>query len=207
MPFAMNFDDFQTLAATRTNVSARRLMEPGPDDAQLSALLELAASAPDHGQLAPWRFILVPQEARARLADAFGSALLERDANATQDELAKAREKAFRAPVLLIAIVRLAGDAAQEIPALERAVSFGAAIQNMLLGAHAMGFGAGLTSGKAMQSRPMRELCELAAEEHAVCCVNIGTPQARRGPRENRKKAGEIVRVMRAAGSSSPRQH
>ncbi|HSV48066.1 MAG TPA: nitroreductase family protein, partial [Ramlibacter sp.] len=134
----MNFQDLLTLTGSRTNVSARRLLAPGPDDAQLAALLSLAATAPDHGQVTPWRFILVPTAARQRLAEAFGRALQERDAQATPDDLAKAKEKAYRAPLLLIAVVRLGGDAAPDIPPLERTVSFGAAIQNILLGAHAM---------------------------------------------------------------------
>lgn len=192
----MEFAMLHALIHARVNFPARRLVEPGPDQAQLEALLGLAAAAPDHGQLAPWRFILVPADARARLADAFGQALLERDASATAEELARAKEKAFRAPTLLVAIVRLSGDDGADIPPLERAVSFGAALQNLLLGAQAMGFGAGLTSGKAMDSRPMRELCGLAREEHAVCCVNIGTMSAARAPRENRKRPAEILQVM-----------
>lgn len=192
----MNYDAFERLAATRINVSARRLVAPGPDDAQLAALLSLAAAAPDHGQLAPWRFVLVPGVARQRLAEAFGRALKDRDPRATDEEVSKAMEKAHRAPTLLIAIVRVAGEPGGEIPALERVVSLGAAIQNILLGAHAMGFGAGLTSGKAMDSRPMRELFALEAHEHAVCCINIGTITSARAPRENRKRPAEILHVL-----------
>jgi nitroreductase len=194
----MQFQALHQLIHSRTNISAKRLVAPGPDDAQLSSLLSLAADAPDHGQLGPWRFLLVPAEGRSLLADAFGRALKERDPLATADEVAKAEEKAHRAPTLLIAIVRLGGDAGTNIPPLERAVSFGAAIQNILLGAHAMGFGAGLTSGKAMDSRPMRELCGLDEHEQAVCCINIGTITSARPPRENRKKPAEILQVMQA---------
>ena len=192
----MEFDAFRRLAGTRTNISAKRLVHPGPTEQQLAELLGVAAAAPDHGQLAPWRFILVPVDARERLADAFARALVERDASAGADDIAKAKEKAYRAPTLLIAIVRLGGDEDAKIPPLERTVSFGAALQNILLGAHAMGFGAGLTSGKAMDSRPMRELCELAPQEHAVCCINIGTITTAHGPRDNRKAPGEILRVL-----------
>jgi nitroreductase len=194
----MDFDAFELLATGRINVSARRLVAPGPDDAQLSHLLSLAAAAPDHGQLAPWRFVLVPDAARPRLADAFGRALRERDPLATAEKVAKAMEKAHRAPTLLIAIVRVGGEPGADIPVLERVVSLGAAIQNILLGAHAMGFGAGLTSGKAMDSRPMRELCGLDAHEQAVCCINLGTVSAARPPRANRKRPAEILQVLQA---------
>ena len=67
------------------------------------------------------------------------------------------------------------GERDPDIPALERMVSMGAAIQDLLLGAHAMGFGSGLTSGKAMSSDRLRSLLGLGQGEQAVCCVNIGT--------------------------------
>jgi nitroreductase len=78
-------------------------------------------------------------------------------------------------------------------------VSMGAAIQNMLLGAHAMGFGAGLTSGKAMESNRLRALLALADDEVAVCCVNIGTV-TRNKPREGlRPESALFTRTLGAA--------
>jgi nitroreductase len=63
---------------------------------------------------------------------------------------------------------------------LERMVSVGAAVQNMLLMAHALGFGAGLTSGQGMSSPRMRALFRLADGEEAVCFLNIGTVARRK---------------------------
>lgn len=83
----------------------KRLTAPGPNPAQLQALMGAAASAPDHGQLLPWRFVIIPQEARSRLADVFAQALLQRDARATEEQLQQAREKAYRAPLLLLLVV------------------------------------------------------------------------------------------------------
>lgn len=76
----------------------------------------------------------------------FALALIDRDPGATLEHIGSAREKAHRAPLLMVALACLS---AHELntPELERLVSMGAAIQNILLGAHAMGFGAGLTSG------------------------------------------------------------
>lgn len=69
----------QSLITTRSNVSPRRLVGPGPSAQQVEALLGLAAVAPDHGLLTPWRFVLVPVDQRHRLAEAFALALLDRD--------------------------------------------------------------------------------------------------------------------------------
>lgn len=201
MSWPAAYADFAQLVTSRVNTSPRRLAAPGPDAAQLAELVALAAAAPDHGQVTPWRFVSVPPEARHALARTFVEALQERDPRAAAADVAKAAEKAYRAPLLLIAIVRIVGEPGGEIPALERAVSFGAAIQNILLGAHAMGFGAGLTSGQAMASGPMRALCRLGSGEHAVCCINIGTVTSARPRRANRKGAAEILQVLPTADS------
>lgn len=119
--------------------------------------------------------MLVPTDKRHLLAEVFAQALLARDAAATPEQTDNAREKAFRAPFLALAIARLGPDAANIDP-LERMVSVGAAIQNLLLCAHGLGFGSSLTSGQAMRSAPLRALFQLEPTEQAVCCINVGTP-------------------------------
>jgi nitroreductase len=169
----------QVLIESRQNISPKRLQEPGPDPAQLDALFAAAAAAPDHGEITPWRFVIVPVAKRVLLAQAFASALVERDPAATPQQIAAAAEKAHRAPLLMLAVARL-GAAEPDVPAAERLLSLGCAIQNMLLAAHAMGFGCGLTSGRALDSAPLRALFGLADGEAAVCCVNVGTPRKRK---------------------------
>lgn len=184
-----------TLITSRHNVSPKRLAAPAPTEAQLREMLVAAAAAPDHGELTPWRFIVVPVEQRHRLAEAFAQALLDRDPAATEAQLDAAREKAHRAPLLLLAIARL-GSREPDTPPLERMVSMGAAIQNLLLVAHAMGYGAGLTSGQAMTSPRMARLCALADGEVPVCCINIGTVTQRKPPGRVRPLPEDFVSVL-----------
>ena len=172
----------QALIGTRQTLLPKRLGAPGPDAAQTQAILAAAAHAPDHHQLLPWRLVLVPADARAALGDAFAAALAARDPGAKPEQLAKAREKAFRAPLLLLAVVRL-HDADADIPPHERIVSAGCALQNMLLMAHAMGFGAALTSGQSLASAPLRSLFGLGQQEQALCFVNIGSVVKSKGVR------------------------
>ena len=182
----------KTLIHSRRNVSPRRLIEPGPSAEQLQDILGAAAAAPDHGQLLPWRFVVVPIAQRERLADVFGLALQDRDPSATAEQVESAREKAHRAPFLMLAIARLAdhpvppgaasGRGSEhplaidvEVNDAERLVSLGCAIQNVLLSAHAAGFGTGVTSGQALASARLRALFNLQEREQAVCCINIGS--------------------------------
>jgi len=118
--------------------------------------------------------VIIPAATRGRLAEVFGNALRERDPAATPGQIEEARAKAFRSPVLMLAVVRI-GSPDDEIPAGERLLSAGCAVQNMLLMATAMGFASALTSGKALQSKGMRELFALAPDEQAVCFVSLGT--------------------------------
>lgn len=164
-----------TLIHTRQQLAPKRLFAPGPDAAQLEAYFLAAAAAPDHGQILPWRFIVVPQSSRAGLGEVFARALKERDPAASDKELAQARDKAHRAPFVALAVVRDEADDHPEIPLAERLVSLGCAIQNLLLSAHADGFGSGLVSGQAMQTTGLRQFFALHENERAVCFVALGT--------------------------------
>lgn len=170
------------LIHARQTVLPKRLLAPGPDADQLQALLGAAAAAPDHGQLLPWRFVIVPRSERASLAEVFAQALRERDAAATPAQLDQAREKAHRAPLLLLVVVDGdRGDPAVDLP--ERILSAGCAVQNMLLMATAMGHGSALTSGKALGSAALRRRFGLSAGEQALCFLSVGTVAARRPAR------------------------
>ena len=162
------------LIFARDHTSPRRLIEPGPTSEQIESLFSLCAAAPDHGLLVPWRFVVIPASERHHLAEVFANALLDRAPEATEKQLSDAREKAYRAPFLAIAIAKH-GQCEPDIPILERMISMGAAIQNMLLGGTSLGFGSGLTSGRTMKSGHLRALLSLEHHEFAICCVNIGT--------------------------------
>ena len=175
----------------RQTILPKRLDQPGPDERQLELILQAAAAAPAHGELLPWRFVLIPAAARPRLAEVFAAALLERDPAAAEEQVARAREKAFRAPVLMLAVVRT-GPPGDDVPPSERLVSAGCAIQNMLLMATAQGFGSALTSGKALHAAGLRALFGLSDDEQAVCFLSVGTA-VRRKPGRQRPQPAQFV--------------
>ena len=167
-------ESVERLIAARQTVLPKRLIEPGPSDEQINRLFLAASAAPDHGQLTPWRFLIIPKHKREALGRLFAEALLERDAAATAEQVAAARDKAFRSPFLMLVSVD-EGQAPHEVDVHERVLSAGCAIQNILLLATAMGYGSSLTSGKALKSKSLRDGLGLRETEHAICFVNIGT--------------------------------
>jgi len=170
------------LLEQRRTVLPKRLSDSGPTESQKALILQAAASAPDHDQIRPWRWLEIPSSHRTELAQVFEDALLERDPSASPDERSQAREKSQRAPWLLMLVVRTRGEP-EGIPACERLLSAGAAAQNMLLMATALGFGSSLTSGKALQSQALRQRMGLSALEDAVCFLNVGEVASHRKPR------------------------
>lgn len=192
------------LIGSRRTTLPKRMQEPGPNEAGLQQILEAAGAAPDHDQILPWRFVMVPATARSALAEAFEQALVERDPLAGGAQREQAREKAFRAPLLMLAIVRLKdtpGNAASGITEAERYVSAGCAIQNMLLVATAQSLGSSLTSGKALQSAPLRALFALQANEQALCFINIGTIASQR-PLRRRPAPEAYVTSLAVSGQT-----
>ena len=184
----------QELIHARQTVLPKRLIEPGPSSAQLHQILLAASAAPDHGKLTPWRFVLIPESARHRLAKVFEEALLARDPNATPEQVEQAAEKAYRAPALILAIAKTAA-ADTGIDSYERMVSIGCAIQNMLLVATSMGFGSALTSGKALRSNQLSTLFSLDIGEVATCFLSIGSV-SKRTPTRIRPSVGDYVTTL-----------
>jgi len=185
-PGTMAAEWARELIQLRRTIRPRRLNPPGPTEHELLRIVEAASAAPDHRELVPWRFVLVGEECRHLLADAFERALLERDPTANSDQREAAREKALRAPVLLLVVANLTADV-EEVPVDEQLISVGCAIQNVLLTGTAMGYQSALTSGRAVRSDALRSLFALEENQRPVCFISIGTssfvPPPRSRPR------------------------
>lgn len=162
------------LIHSRQHVSPKRLVAPGPNPAQKLEILNAAGAAPDHGKVTPWHFYEVSYESRSLLGQLFADALIARDPSASPDQIDEAKQKAYRGPLLLLATAKL-NNALDHIPEQEKLISAGCAIQNILLMANALGFGSGLSSGKALYSQKMRELFLLKDKEEPLCFITIGT--------------------------------
>jgi nitroreductase len=185
------------LIGGRFSVSPKRLVAPGPTAEQLQRIVEAAGCAPDHELLRPWRLIHIATDQRAALAEVFVRALLERLPDAPAEARVKAAQKAHRAPTLLLAVARLE-PAHPDVPEPERYLALGAALMNLLLAAHGMGFAAMLTSGHALRSACFAGAFGLGAGEQAACFVSIG--RATEVRRRARPSAHELMTAWQPRG-------
>jgi len=170
------FNDISTplsLLATRRSGKPRDLIAPGPDTDQLNAMIEIAARTPDHGKLAPWRFVIVPTEQRDRLAEVITAAYRAERPQATRLEIESLEQFAHQAPALVV--VLSAPRTESHIPLWEQELSGGAACMNLLHAAHAMGFAAGWLTGWSAYNESVRDAFG-AAPERIVGFVFIGSP-------------------------------
>lgn len=162
-----------TLLASRRSGKARDMVEPGPDAAQLRAMLTTAMRVPDHGKLAPWRFVVVPGSRRAALSAAMEAAYLAEKPGAGRAEREAVRGFAFEAPCLVVVLSR--PEPGSHIPAWEQQLSAGAATMQLCNAAHAHGFVANWLTGWAAYSPGV---AALIAQPGACIAgfVFIGTP-------------------------------
>lgn len=124
-----------SLLETRRSGKARDMVAPGPDSAELQRILAIASRVPDHGKLAPWRFVVI--EDRDAFAELLVKLYRQDKPGAGRLELDAMESFARSAPVL-VALVYLRRESA--IPGWEQKLSAGAAAQNLLLAAHALGY-------------------------------------------------------------------
>ena len=144
------------LLSTRRSGKARDMVPPGPDETQLREILRIAARTPDHGKLAPWRFVTISGDQRGQLAASLRSAYLAEKPEAGRLELEAAENFAREAPCLVVVLSAPATDS--HIPLWEQELSAGAACMNLLTAAHAMGFVANWLTGWAAYSDRVRDL-------------------------------------------------
>ncbi|QJX03191.1 nitroreductase [Alcanivorax sp. IO_7] len=165
-----------TLTALTQRVSVPRLTDPGPSDDQLRRLLEAAIRAPDHGMLRPWRFIVLRGEERQRLADIMEWRLLKRQPDADQGARDNIRGKALRAPVIIVAVAEVTEN--HKVPVWEQVLAVGAAVQNIMIAAHAMDLGAMWRTGDLANDESVKARLGFADKDQVVGFVYLGTPAA-----------------------------
>ena len=183
------------LLLTRRSGKPRDLVAPGPDAAELETMLAAAARVPDHGKLAPWRFVAIPAAAREAFAAVLDRALDKERPDADARDRADARQFALQAPALVAVLSTPAHG--HKIPVWEQEMSAGAACLNLLIAAHAMGYAGGWLTGWAAYSPAVYAALGGEPGGRVAGFVFLGTP-ARPLEERPRPALADVVRVWGA---------
>ena len=160
------------LTALIGRVSPLRVVEPGPANADLDQILAAGVRAPDHGRLRPWRFLLIRGDARHRFGDVLAESLKRRKQDLSESALQAEHDKALRAPLIIVVAATVRGHT--KVPATEQIVSAGAAAQNMLVAAHALGFGGFWRTGDAAYDDHVKQSFKLSVSDEIVGFLYFG---------------------------------
>jgi nitroreductase len=166
--------DAVKLLTTRRSFKPVELTGPAPSAAELETLLTVASRVPDHGKLTPWRFIVFEGEARAAAGDAIAAAFRVKYPDAKPEHVEAERGRLTRAPLVVAVVSRAAPHV--KIPEWEQVLSAGAAAMNLVLAAHALGYGASWITEWYAYDRGVLDALGLTPHERIAGFIHIGTP-------------------------------
>jgi nitroreductase len=161
-----------TLDALITRQSAKTYGGTAPTKEHLAQVLAAAVRAPDHGRLRPWRFLVIEGDQRRKLGDLLAASALRRVPGLSDGDQQRERDKALRAPMIIVTVCRVVPGT--KIPAIEQLMAVGAATQNILLALHALGYAAAWKTGEAAYDPEVKKSLGLAADDHVVGLVYTG---------------------------------
>jgi nitroreductase len=177
--------------SARRSVKPDRLVAPGPSPTELDTILTIASRVPDHKKLAPWRFIVLEGDARARLGEVVAEACIAAEKEPPSHvRLETERTRLMRAPLVIAVVSRVT--AHRSAPEWEQVLSAGAACLNLCLAANALGYGTSWITEWIAYNAAVGAALHLADNERIAGFIYVGTPTERSDERE-RPALAEIV--------------
>jgi nitroreductase len=129
---------------------------------------------PDHGKLAPWRFIVFEGDARNRAGDVIAKVFAKKNPDAPPADVEFEKRRLADAP-LVIGVVSFT-KAHPKVPPWEQELSAGASAMNIVTAATALGYGACWLTGWYAFDRDVLDGLGLKREEKIAGFIYIGTP-------------------------------
>jgi len=145
---------------------------PGPSPAELETILTIGARVPDHGKLAPWRFILFEGDARERAGDVIAGVFAKKNPQASAADIEIEKKRLTDAP-LVIAVVSFTKPH-PKVPPWEQELSAGASAMNIVTAATALGYGACWLTGWFAFDRDVLGGLGVKANEKIIGFIHIG---------------------------------
>ena len=143
--------------------------------ALIEKLLDAAVQAPNHYKVRPWRFVVVTGDGRHKLGEVMAASQQERNPQFPLEAFDKCRALPLRAPAIIAVGVDKPSEA--KVLEIENVAAAAAAIQNLLLAAHAMGLGAKWRTGEWARDARVKEFLGLDADQHLIVLIYLGYPE------------------------------
>lgn len=168
------FETLRAVIRSRRSVKAAAMNGQKISEDELQQILELAHWAPTHGRTEPWHFFVYEGAALRQFGQTHAQLYWdntpeEKRNEASRDKLITATEKASH---LLVAVMKRSNN--PKIPAIEEIAATCAAIQNILLGATALGIASFWNSGGMTHQPALKEYLGLAAEDVVLGLIYLG---------------------------------
>jgi nitroreductase len=160
------------IEALTTRNTAKTYGQTAPTKEHLAAVLQAAVRAPDHGRLRPWRFMLIEGDQRRKFGGLLAASALRRVPALSEGDLQRERDKAMRAPLIIVVACRIVPGT--KIPAIEQILAAGAAAQNILLALHSLEYAAAWKTGEAAYDTEVKKALGFAADDHIVGFIYTG---------------------------------
>jgi len=162
----------ELIEALNTRTTAKTYGDTAPTKEHLAIALQAAVRAPDHGRLRPWRFMIIEGAQRRKFGDLLAASALRRVPGLSEGDLQRERDKAMRAPMVIVVVCRIVPGT--KVPAIEQILAAGAAAQNILLALHALGYANAWKTGEAAYDTDVKKSLGLAADDHIVGFIYAG---------------------------------
>jgi nitroreductase len=141
----------------------------------IEKLLDAAVQAPNHYKVRPWRFVVLTGEGRNKLGDVMAASQEESHPDFPQEAFESTRALPLRAPVVIAVGVDKPSE--PKVLEIENVCAAAAAVQNLLLAAHAMGLGAKWRTGDWARDPKVKEFLGFDPDQHLISFVYIGDPE------------------------------
>jgi nitroreductase len=164
-----------TLEAILTRHSIPKVKLDPVSRQTIEKLLQAAVQAPNHYRVRPWRFVVLTGKSREALGEIFAQSLKKQNPQVPQAGLDVERAKPLRAPLLMAVGVDKPAD--ERVLEIENICAAAAAVENLLLAAHALGLGAMWRTGPAARDPQVKQFLGLSIEQELIGFIYIGYPE------------------------------
>lgn len=156
---------------TRRSYSRGSLLQPAPNRAELAQILQAAMTVPDHGNLKPWRFVVIQGQG---MKDLEGLLRTIYDGEVENEEyFQRFIEEIINTPMMICVYSTINQDTSVSV--LDQQLAGAAACEHILLAAHAMGFG-GIWHSQETDDA-LRQMLQMGEEDQVLGVISLGTPK------------------------------